>query len=61
MTRFKELKRIEAAISHKDVEQLNWAEAYCRERLASANMKEHQKHWRKLLNKVEGAMNDEYD
>lgn len=59
MTRFKELKRIEAAISHKNLEELKWAESYCKSRLASASMKEHQKHWNKLLKKIENAFDEE--
>lgn len=59
MTRFKELKRIEAAISHKNIEELKWAESMCKDRLASASMKEHKKHWNTLLKKIENALDEE--
>jgi hypothetical protein len=29
MTRFKELRRIERAIEHRDTNDLRWAQAYC--------------------------------
>jgi hypothetical protein len=56
MTRFKELKRIEMAIHHGNEEELNWALQYCRMRLSIIRMKVSEKHWRKLINKVEAAL-----
>jgi len=44
MTRFKEMLRIEAAIKHKDKNELGWALAYCKMRLGIAPRKDHQKH-----------------
>lgn len=35
-----ELERIEAAINYKNIEELNCAEKYCSERLATAKTKE---------------------
>ena len=59
MTRFKELRRIEAAISHRNESELDWAESYCKSRLSIAPMKEHQKHWQKLLRQIDAARNPE--
>lgn len=52
MTRFKELKRIEAAIEHKNTSELQWALGYCKMRPQIAPRKDHKKHWRQLENKV---------
>ena len=59
MTRFKELRRIEAAISHKNESELAWAESYCHMRLASSSLKEHRKHWQNLLGKIAAARDTE--
>lgn len=56
MTRFEELKRIEAAIERKNNADLLWALEYCRMRLSLAPRKDHQKHWRKLETKVRQAL-----
>jgi hypothetical protein len=56
MTRFNELKRIEAALEHKDQAALQWALGYCTMRIKIATRKEHVKHWRKLENKVRAAL-----
>lgn len=56
MTRLKELKRIETAIQQGNDEELNWALQYCRMRLSIITMKVHEKHWRKLIRKVEAAL-----
>jgi hypothetical protein len=56
MTRFKELKRIEAAIEHKNNADLQWALEYCRMRLSLAPRKDHQKHWQKLETKALQAL-----
>ena len=55
MTRFNELKRIEAAIEHRDKVQLEWASGYCEMRLKIASRKDHQKYWRQLSEKVRTA------
>lgn len=56
MTRFKELKRIEAALQLRDVAELQWALGYCRLRIQIATRKDHTKHWRLLENKVKTAL-----
>jgi hypothetical protein len=56
MTRFKELRRIEDAIEHKNRTELQWALGYCRMRLGIASRKEHEKHWRKIEAKVRRAL-----
>jgi hypothetical protein len=58
MSRFKELRRIETAIEHQDKKELLWAQEYCKSRLSISTMKEHQKHWQKLLKKVEMALGE---
>ena len=59
MTRFKELRRIEAAILHKNQSELEWAESFCKHRLSTAQMKSHEKYYRKLLGKLDAAQNTE--
>jgi len=56
MTRFKEKRRIDAAILHRNRSELEWARSYCKMRLGIAPMKHHQKHWGKILKKVEAAL-----
>ena len=58
MTRFKELKRIESAIEHKNQKELDWALWYCQERLSSAAMKQHQKHWSKIIAKINDTQDE---
>ena len=52
MTRFKELRRIEAAIEHDNKEEINWSLAYCKTRLQHAKLKQHIKHWQQLIDKL---------
>ena len=59
MTRFKELRRIEAAIEHENEPELEWAREYCQSRLQYAELKEHQKHWRKLISRIDSARGGE--
>ena len=56
MTRFKELKRIEAALEHKDRAALQWALGYCTMRIKIATRKEHVKEWREIDSKVKAAL-----
>jgi hypothetical protein len=56
MTRFKELRRIESAIEHKNEAELHWAMDYCKMRLKIATMKPHKDHWRRIENKVKTAL-----
>ena len=54
MTRFKEKKRIDAAIEHENKTELEWGLGYCQQRLAIAPLKSHQKHWKNLKTKIRG-------
>jgi len=56
MTRFKELQRIETAISHKNEAELQWALNYCKMRLKIAAMKHHEAHWRRIEKRVKTAL-----
>ena len=58
MTRFKELRRIEAAIDNSDERELRWALSYAETRLRDAVMKEHEKHWRKIVKRVQQAIDE---
>jgi hypothetical protein len=51
MTRFGELKRIEVAIEHKGLAELQWAMSYCKMRLQIASRKNHEKYWRQIEKK----------
>lgn len=55
MTRFKEQKRINEAINHKNNDELLWALEYCKMRLSLSKMKEHKKHWQKQIQNVKEA------
>jgi hypothetical protein len=57
VTRFKELKRIEAAIAHSKAD-LPWAVAYCQMRLRIAAKEKEKKHWRALQLRVAKAMEE---
>ena len=57
MTRFKEFRRIELAIKNKDNKELLWALSYCKMRLKLATMKQHIKHWQKLIDKLSDTIN----
>jgi hypothetical protein len=48
MGRFKELTRIERAIEHRNLAELQWALGYCQMRLKLAKMKHHEKSWRRI-------------
>ena len=58
MSRFKESNRIENAIKHKNKAELLWALSYAEMRLNSASMKHHEKHWRKIIKKIEQALEE---
>lgn len=53
VTRFNELRRIEAAIEHRNKAELQWALEYCRTRLGTAPRNDHQKHWRQFASSGE--------
>jgi len=55
MTRFKELKRIEAAIRHGNKVELEWAKSYCSMRVRTAIRKDQEKYWREVLESVVNA------
>ena len=57
MTRFKELKRIELAIEHRDKKEIEWALHYCKSRLHFTKMKSQIKHWTKLIDKLKSEIN----
>jgi len=52
VTRFKELRRIERAIEHRDQVDLEWASEYCRLRLSLARAKESEAFWRRIRKRV---------
>ena len=60
MTRFKELRRIEAAIEHENEGELEWALAYCQMRIKVAaqvhTMRKQGKYWRQMESKVRSAL-----
>ena len=56
MTRFKELRRIERAISNGDIVDLHWALLYCRSRLKIAPNKSTAKYWSDVSAKVQEAL-----
>jgi mannose-1-phosphate guanylyltransferase len=58
MSRFKELNRIEDAIKHKNKNELLWSIGYCQNRLDIATMKEHKKHWNKLIKRTKEVLNE---
>ena len=60
MTRFKELRRIEHAIEHKDESELRWALDYCklRRKLVTTvySMRKQEKYWQQMESKVRFAL-----
>jgi hypothetical protein len=60
MTRFKELRRIENAIEHKNEADLRWALSYCAMRIKLAGqiatMKRQGAEWRRVEKKVRAAL-----
>jgi hypothetical protein len=60
MTKFKELKRIERAIEHKNEAELRWALDYCRMRIKLAStvhtMRKQGKYWHQMESKVRDAL-----
>jgi hypothetical protein len=55
VTRFKELRRIEAAIEHKNKAELEWSISYCKMRLQISPRKQH-KHWQQLERRIRDTM-----
>ena len=56
MTRFKELRRINHALEHKDERELRWALNYVVTRLSTAAHKQQIKTWQKLRRQIETAL-----
>jgi hypothetical protein len=56
VTRFNELARIQNALKHRGVADLQWALAYCEMRLRIATRKDHIEYWRKLESQVRTAI-----
>jgi hypothetical protein len=59
MTRFKELRRIERAIEHRDQVDLRWAAEYCQMRVRFARSKQRISWWRQLEKRVLTALDEE--
>jgi len=59
MTRFKELRRIQEAIEHKNQTELEWALGYCQMRCKTArevySMRMQEKYWHQMGQKVRAA------
>jgi hypothetical protein len=55
MTRFKELRRIEAAIEHKNESELQWALRYCEARQGLAK-KTHSSFWYRVEKRIRAAL-----
>ena len=56
MTRFKELRRIERAIEHRDQADLRWALGYCQLRLRMTRTKQSASHWKNIEKRVQNAL-----
>ena len=53
MSRYKFLREFDGKIETGTEEEVRRIISYCRRRLQTAEMKEHDKHWRKLLKRAE--------
>jgi len=56
VTRFKELRRIENALKHRDERELRWALSYCKMRLSIGVRKDHTKVWEVRRRQIEAAL-----
>jgi hypothetical protein len=53
------MRRIEAAIEHKDVAELKWALGYCNMRLKIPPvMKQHRKTWQHMKDRVQAVLDE---
>jgi hypothetical protein len=59
MTRFKELRRIEAALKHHDRSELLWAERYCLARGATGKSTGRRNLWGRTLKQVRSALREQ--
>jgi hypothetical protein len=51
--------RIERAIEHRDANGLQWAQAYCEQRIGCTTLKREQNKWRRLLKQITEAQSEE--
>jgi len=58
MTRFKELKRIQAAIQHRTESELRWADEYCQMRVRTAILNKHKSYWKGIQRDVDRALRE---
>lgn len=62
MTRFKELRRINTAIEHKNAADLRWALEYCKMRIGIADQfakaNRQRAAWSKVMRQVQKALDD---
>jgi len=58
VSRFKEQRRIDQAIEHKNSSELEWALGYAEKRLDISSMKHHDKHWLKIKKKITQAIEE---
>jgi hypothetical protein len=58
MTRFKELKRIQAAIQHRTESELRWAAEYCRMRVKTAILNKHKSFWKGIQRDVDRELRE---
>jgi hypothetical protein len=56
MTRFKELRRIENAIEHRDQADLRWALDYCQLRRRMTRTKQGASRWKHIEKRVRNAL-----
>ena len=56
MTRFNELKRIQAAIQHRNESELRWADDYCRMRVRLAVLSKHKSYWKRIQRDIDRAL-----
>ena len=59
MSRFKEKRRIDSAITHRNIEELECALSYCKMRLEHSTMKQHEKTWLQEIKKIETVISEE--
>jgi hypothetical protein len=58
MTRFKELRRIQAAIQHRNESELRWADDYCRMQVKTAILNKHKSYWKGIQRDVDRALRE---
>ena len=58
MTRFTELRRIQASIQHRNESELRWADDYCRMRVKTAILNKHKSYWKGVQRDVDRALRE---